>query len=97
MRRCEPRVLMASGKGETSPLTVGFSIKQGLAAAGRFHFAVGQFGDLQFGGDGLGNAFQLARAVEGVDEVAKGIKCHTVTRLIEMRGGGNDAWGMRDA
>ena len=35
----------------------GFLEQQRLAAAGRFHFAVGDLGDFEFGGDGLRNAF----------------------------------------
>ena len=38
--------------------------QQRLAAAGRFHFAVGDFGDFEFGGDGLRNALEFAGAVE---------------------------------
>ena len=45
--------------------------QQRLAAAGRFHFAVSDLGDFEFGGDGLGNAFQFAGAVKLVDEFAR--------------------------
>jgi hypothetical protein len=38
----------------------GFFKQQRLAAAGRFHFAVGDLGDFEFGGNGLGNAFEFA-------------------------------------
>jgi len=48
--------------------------QQRLAAAGQFHFAVGDLGDLEFGRNRLGNAFQFAGLVEGVDEIAEGIK-----------------------
>ena len=51
--------------------------QQRLAAAGRFHFAVGDLGDLEFGGDGLGNAFEFARPIERIDKIAEGIKGHT--------------------
>ena len=64
MRLCEPIVLMATGNGDTVPLTVGLLEEQRLAAAGRFHFAVGQFGDFEFGGDGLRDAFEFAGVVE---------------------------------
>ena len=42
----------------------GFLEQQRLAAVGRFHFAVGDLGDFEFGGDGLGNAFEFAGTVE---------------------------------
>ena len=77
MRLCEPSVLMASGKRRDRAVDGGFLEQQRLAAAGRFHFAVGDLGDFQFGGDGLGNAFEFAGLVEGVDEIAEGIKSHT--------------------
>ena len=63
--------------------------QQRLAAAGQFHFAVGDLGDLEFGGDGLGNAFEFARLVEGVDEIAEGIKSHTAAKLAENSTTGN--------
>ena len=59
--------------------------QQRLAAAGRFHFAVGDLGDFEFGGDGLGNALEFAGAVERVDKIAEGIKSHTRARLTESR------------
>ena len=45
--------------------------EQRLSAAGRFHFTVGELGDLQFRRDGRRDAFQLPRPVECVDEIAK--------------------------
>ena len=36
MRLCEPSVLMATGKGETTPLTVGFSNSNALPPPGDF-------------------------------------------------------------
>ena len=36
MRRCEPNVLMATGNGETTPLTVGFSNSSALPPPGDF-------------------------------------------------------------
>ncbi len=70
MRLWEPIVLMATGKGDTTPFTVGFSIKQRLAAARLFHLAVGEFGDFQFRRDRLLNANQLACPVELVNPIA---------------------------
>jgi len=67
----------------------GFLEQQCFASAGRFHFAIGQFGDFQFGADRLGNAFQFPGAVKGVDEIAEGIKGHTGARLTESRHGEN--------
>ena len=64
MRFCEPSVLMASGKRRDRAVDGGLLEQQRLAAAGRFHFAVGELGDFQFGGDGLGNALEFAGAVE---------------------------------
>ena len=89
MRLCEPSVLMATGNGETLAVDGGLFDQQRLAAAGRFHFAVGQLGDFQFRGDGLGNAFEFARLVEGVDEIAKGIESHTPAKLTENPTAGN--------
>ena len=34
--------------------------EQRLATAGGFHLAVGQLGNFQFGGDGLGDALEFA-------------------------------------
>ena len=42
-----------------------------------------------FGGDGLGNAFEFAHLVEGVDEIAEGIKSHTRAKLTEKTSAGN--------
>ena len=64
-------------------LWVVLKFRERLAAAGRFHFAVGDLGDFEFGGDGLGNAFEFARFVEGVDEIAEGIKSHTPAKPTE--------------
>ena len=76
MRRWEPKVLMASGKGDTWPLTVGCSIKRRLAAARGFHFAVGQFRDFQFGGDRLADALEFARLFQRLHKLAEGIVGH---------------------
>ena len=57
----EPSVLMATGNGRDDAVDGGLFEQQRLAAAGRFHLAVGDLGDLEFGGDGLGNAFEFAR------------------------------------
>ena len=67
----------------------GFLEQQRLAAAGRFHFAVGEFGDFEFGGDGLGNAFEFAGAVELADKIAKGFKSHTPAKLAQNGAAGN--------
>ncbi len=85
MRLCEPIVLIATGKGDDRAVDGGLLDEQRLAAAGRFHFAVGQFGDFQFGGDGLGDAFEFAGAVELLNEIAEGIKSHNSTRLALQR------------
>src|SRR6185295_8813002 len=54
----------------------GFLDEQRLAAAGFLHFAVGQFGEFEFGGDRLRDAGEFAGAVELSNELAEGIKCH---------------------
>ena len=59
--------------------------QQRLAAARRFHFAVGEFGDLQFGGYGLRNALEFAGAVECVDEVSEGIESHALRLTTEVK------------
>ena len=59
---------MARGKGETTAVDGGLFEEQRLAAAGRFHLAIGDFGDFQFGGDGLGDALQFARRVRARSE-----------------------------
>ena len=64
-----------------------FFEQQRLAAAGRFHFAVGDFGDFEFGRDGLGDAFEFAGAVELPDKIAEGFKSHTRARLASKRCG----------
>ena len=74
------------GKRRDDAVDGGLLEQQRLAAAGRFHFAVGDLGDFQFGGDGLGNAFEFARAVERVDEIAEGIKSHTLLKLNRIPG-----------
>jgi hypothetical protein len=37
----------------------------------------------------LGNALEFARLVEGVDEIAEGIKSHTPAKLTEIIAAGN--------
>ena len=44
---------------------------------------------VEFSGDGLGNAFQFARLIEGVDKIAEGIKSHTPAKLTENPAPGN--------
>ena len=60
--------------------------KQRLAAAGRFHFAVGEFGDFEFGGDGLRDAFEFTRALKCGDELAEGIEshAHSVSKRVAL-------------
>jgi len=65
--------------------------QQRLAAAGRFHLAVGDFGDFEFGGDGLRDAFEFAGAVEVPDKIAEGFKSHTRARLAQNDPAGNAA------
>jgi hypothetical protein len=76
MRLCEPSVLMATGKRRDDAVDGGLLEEQRLAAAGLFHFAVGDLGDLQFGGDGLGDAFEFARLIQCVDEITERIESH---------------------
>jgi hypothetical protein len=59
------------GEGRHDAIHGRFLDEECLAAAGFFHFTVGDLGDFQFGRDGLGNARQLARLVEVIDPVAK--------------------------
>ena len=84
MRFCEP--MRVDGERERRDCAVdgGFFEQQRLAAVRRFHFAVGDFGDFEFGGDGLGNALEFAGAVELPDKIAEGIKSHTRARLSRI-------------
>ncbi len=52
--------------------------EQGLAAAGRFHFAVSEFGDFEFGGDGLRNTLQFAGEFQRIQKITKGIESHAL-------------------
>jgi hypothetical protein len=76
------------GDGEWGELPIygRFFDEERLAAIGRLHFAIGEFGDFQFGGNGLRDALKLARLLERAEEVAKGVERHNGERLA--RGGG---------
>jgi len=71
------------GKRRDDAVDGGFLKQQRLATSGQLHFTVGDLGDFEFGGDGLGNAFEFARLVERVDEIAEGIKSHTAAKLTD--------------
>jgi hypothetical protein len=58
-------------------LMVGFSNSNALPPPGSFVSRSRSLGDFEFGGDGLGNALEFARLVEGVDEIAEGMKSDT--------------------
>ena len=45
--------------------------QQRFAAAGRFHLAIGPFGDQQFGIDRDGDAFQFASLFQSIEEMCK--------------------------
>ena len=79
------------GKGRNHAGDGGLLEEQRLAAAGRFHLAVGEFGDFEFGGHGLGDAFQLARAVKRVHKIAEGIKSHACETKPNRRQGKENA------
>ena len=82
MRLWEPSVLMYGERGDDA-IHRGLFDEQRLAAAGLFHFAIGEFGDLQFGGDRLSDAFEFTRFFELPHEVTEGFKCHSARRLAE--------------
>ncbi len=75
------------GQGEWGDLAVDGRLleEEGLAAAGFFHFPVGEFGDFQFGGDGVGNPAEFAGLFQGLEEVLKGIEGHSRGRIAERR------------
>ena len=83
-------MLIATGKGLTSPLTVGFSIKSAFAAARRLHLAVGQLGDLEFRRHRLADAHKLAGLVERFDKVRERTKMPSQTDGAGQANGG--AW-----
>ena len=76
IRLQEPIVLIATGKGLTSPLTVGFSIKSALPPPGAFHLAIGKLGDLQLRRQRLADARKLTGLFESIDKVLVRGKCH---------------------
>ena len=82
MRLCDPSVLMASGKGETWPLTVGFSISSAWPPPGFFISRSASLGDLQLGGDRLRDALEFTRCLKLLEKIAKGIESHAL-RLPE--------------
>ena len=66
------------GDGERGDLAIDgrFFEEQRLAAAGVFHFAVGEFGDFEFGGDGLRDALSSPDCSSVIEKIAKGIERH---------------------
>jgi len=78
------------GDGKWTGLAVDGRVfdEQGLAAARRFHLAIGQLGDFEFGGEGRGNPSQLACPVEGGHPVTKGIECHSAVSVEGKRENG---------
>ena len=50
--------------------------EQRFATAGLLHFAIGEFGDLQLGGQRLGDSLEFASPVQRVDPLTEGIECH---------------------
>ena len=69
--RVEPIVLIATGNFDGLPSISGLLEEQRLAAAGRFHLAIRPFRNEQIGIDRNGDALQLARLVERLDELAE--------------------------
>jgi hypothetical protein len=74
------------GKGRDLAVDGGFFEEQRLAAAGEFHFAVGDFGDFEFGGDGLGDAAEFTRLFERPQKFAERIEGHSGESLAEPGG-----------
>ena len=64
------------GKRRYDTIHRGFLDEQRLPTAGRFHFAVGEFGDFEFGGNGRRNFFQLTCALQRFQKITKGIESH---------------------
>ena len=67
-------------KGRHLPVDRRLFDEQRLAAARRFHFAIGQCGDFQFSGDRLGDAFEFAGLIQRLHKLAKGIVGHVMIR-----------------
>src|SRR6185312_8281256 len=42
----------------------------------RFHLAIGELGDFEFRGDGLGDPDEFACGLKGVEEITEGIESH---------------------
>ena len=76
MRFQEPIVLMATGNGTHLAVDGGLLDQQRLAAAGRLHFAVGEFGDFEFRGHRIPDTPQLTRAFQGLDKIPEARECH---------------------
>ena len=72
MRRRDPIVLIASGNFDGLPVDRRLLEEQRLPAAGRFHLAVRPFRDQQIGLDRNGDALQLARLIERLNELPEG-------------------------
>ena len=63
---------MATGNGEARAVDGRLLEQQRLAAAGRFHFAIRDLGDLQLGGHGDIDPLQLAGLVERGEKMGEG-------------------------
>ena len=76
IRLREPMVLIATGKLRNFSVDSRLLEKQRLSATGRFHFAIGPFGDEQIGIDRDRDAFQLACLLERFEEIPEGAVSH---------------------
>ncbi len=72
---------MASGNGERLAVDGGLFKQAGPGRRRVFHFAIGDFGDFQFRGDGLRDAAKLAGLLERFQEMTKGREGHILERL----------------
>ena len=77
---CVSRAERVDGDGKRSddPVDRGLLDEQRLAAAGRFHLAVGEFGDLELGRDRLRDAPEFPSLVKSLDKIAKRCVSHVV-------------------
>ena len=66
-RMTEP-IIDGNGVRRNPAVDGGLLDEQRLAATRLFHLAIGQLGDLQLGGQRLGDTGQLARLLEGVQK-----------------------------
>ena len=62
-----------------------FLDQQRLAAGGRFHLAVGEFADLEFGSDGNGDGNEFTGAIQLLHKFPEGFKCHTHESVTDQR------------